>query len=775
MAADIGIRIGVEGENTFKSALAGINAQLKQMDSEMKATAAAMDRMGDKEQAAAKKSDILTRSIEASNQKIDILTQQYDKAEDKLRELGTALERAKQEFGENSAEAIQAQNAYNKQAAAVAKLGTQLNNATADLNRMEAELEDLTSEAKQAENALEQLGNEADGIGGKFSGGFSVAKGALANLVADGISMAVEGIKNLASEAMQTADSLSKFEGTMAFAGFDPDEIAASKQAVQDYASKTVYDLGEVANTTAQLAANGVQDFQKLTEAAGNLNAVAGGNADTFGSVAMVMTQTAGAGKLTTENWNQLADAIPGASGEIQKALLEAGAYTGDFRDAMAKGEISAEEFNAAIMELGFSEAAVEAASSVSTIEGAVGNLQATLVDGFVKVLTDGGLMNGITGFINGFTNILAGAGQYIGPAIQSIKDSISGIGEAFRNAFGEERSAAILGFLSRLGSALVAVPFQIIAANIQIVSTLWEVLLTAAGAVVDFFTTTLPSAFQSIATAIDAVVPDISDFGSYFEAERQEISQTMENLKQNVSQAWETLKNSVKSTLENMKSAISNAWNTIKTTVSNAVSNVKTTVSTAFDAVKNNVSNALNSAKNTVTSVFDSIKTAITTKINAARDAVTGAIERIKGAFKFSWSLPPLKLPHISVKGGVAPYGIGGKGSLPKFSISWYKDGGIMMNPTIFGAAGNTLLAGGEAGPEAIAPIDLLQDYVSRAVDSTVSDVLNRLLPNQPASGTLPPIIIPLHINGKEFYRATINDLTRAIYNHNRAMGTAY
>ena len=121
-------------------------------------------------------------------------------------------------------------------------------------------------------------------------------------------------------------------------------------------------------------------NYDRLAEAAGNLNAVAGGSADTFKSVAMVLTQTAGQGKLTTENWNQLSDAIPGASGKIQQALKEAGAYAGNFRDAMADGQITAQEFNDAIMSLGFTDAAVEAATSASTIEGATGNLEAAFV-----------------------------------------------------------------------------------------------------------------------------------------------------------------------------------------------------------------------------------------------------------------------------------------------------------------------------------------------------------------------------------------------------------
>ena len=148
---------------------------------------------------------------------------------------------------------------------------------------------------------------------------------------------------------------------------------------MKDYADKTVYGLGDIQNITAQLASNNVANYDKLAEAAGNLNAVAGGNAETFKSVGMVLTQTAGQGKLTTENWNQLSDAIAGASGPLQEQMLKNGAYTGNFRDAMQKGEITAEEFNQAIMQLGMTDVAKEAATSSQTIEGAWGNLQAAL------------------------------------------------------------------------------------------------------------------------------------------------------------------------------------------------------------------------------------------------------------------------------------------------------------------------------------------------------------------------------------------------------------
>jgi tape measure domain-containing protein len=208
------------------------------------------------------------------------------------------------------------------------------------------------------------------------------------------------GISELSTEAISSVDALTKFDDTMKFAGFDPTAINTAKDAIKKYASDTVYDLTTTSNTVAQLAANGVEDYLGLTQAAGNLNAVAGGNAETFKSVAMMLTQTAGAGKLTTENWNQLANAIPGASGKMQEALLKNGAFTGNFREAMEDGKISALEFNKALMDLGNDPIAVEAAKSTKTFEGAIGQMKAGVVDTFANILTAIGIDN-LTGAIN--------------------------------------------------------------------------------------------------------------------------------------------------------------------------------------------------------------------------------------------------------------------------------------------------------------------------------------------------------------------------------------
>lgn len=220
--------------------------------------------------------------------------------------------------------------------------------------------------------------------GKRFSGALT---GAIAGGVAALASSAIAGVKAMVGEMAAQVDSTKKFRSTLEFADISDKNIARLTKSTQKYADKTVYNLADIRNITAQLASNGVKDFDKLAEAGGNLNAIAGGNAETFKSVGMVITQTAGQGKLTAENWNQLSDAIPGASGKIQEALLKNGAFVGNFRDAMSKGEITSEEFNKALLELGSKPVAVKAAQSTETFEGAIGNLQAGIVKAGAAIL----------------------------------------------------------------------------------------------------------------------------------------------------------------------------------------------------------------------------------------------------------------------------------------------------------------------------------------------------------------------------------------------------
>lgn len=229
----------------------------------------------------------------------------------------------------------------------------------------------ITGNASDAIKAFEKTAKKAAAFG-SFVG----------NVAAKGVEKLWDKLSSFSSDVIGMSDSVDKFKNTMRFAGIDSSAIDKAAKDARRYADETVYGLDDIQNTMAQLAANGVKNYTQVTQAAGNLNAVAGGNADTFKSVTMALTQTIGAGKLTTENWNQIADAIPGASGKLQEAMRKNQAFTGDFRDAMAKGQISAEEFSQALVDLGMTDVAREAATSTQTIEGALGNLEAAITGG---------------------------------------------------------------------------------------------------------------------------------------------------------------------------------------------------------------------------------------------------------------------------------------------------------------------------------------------------------------------------------------------------------
>ena len=151
------------------------------------------------------------------------------------------------------------------------------------------------------------------------------------------------------------------------------------------------------------------------------------------------------------------------------------------------------------------------------------------------------------------------------------------------------------------------------------------------------------------------------------------------------------------------IKTTSTTIWNGIKTAISTVVDGIKSKVSSAFESVKNTATNLFNGIKSTATSVWNGIKTAIVTPIEAARDKIRSALNAVSGFFSgLKLQLPHIKLPHFRVSGtlSISPP------SVPHLSIDWYKEGGIMTKPTVFGMNGSALMAGGEAGSEAILPL---------------------------------------------------------------------
>lgn len=407
----------------YKSGLAGLQQQFRQQNEASETYIKRLQAEGKENEANAEKSKHLKSSIEN-------LTNQYKIQENMLEKV--------------AAESGKASDKYLLQKKRLDETATSLANAKNEQEKLNEEFrkanptffDKIRAKAKESANEMQELAEKAthtNSVLGSFREKLSF--GAVAGLAQTAIQGVVSSLSGMTDEVTNTSDAIEKFQSTMNFAGKTKEETEEATKLFKKYADDTVYDLNDITNTGAQLAANGINSYKELAIAAGNLNAVAGGNADTFKSVGMVLTQTAGAGKLTTENWNQMADAIPGASGKLQEALKNMNAYTGDFRDAMADGQISAEEFLKAIQDLGSTDAAEEAARSTKTFEGAIGNLEATVTTGMTNVLDAFGKEK-VTGTITKFGDIVAKAFEKVADGVKWMKDNSESPMNAFKSGF---------------------------------------------------------------------------------------------------------------------------------------------------------------------------------------------------------------------------------------------------------------------------------------------------------------------------------------------------
>lgn len=626
--AGFGGAVKLTGESEYKRALSNITQSLREVDSELKLVASQYDKNDSSEEALTAQSEALNKKLDAQREKVKLLSENYKDLENKAesnkskhealrKELETEtakLEALKTQAGENTAE-------YKEQASKVATLSSEYKNSVKNienqegaLSRARTELNKATSEMNNTERAVDDLGKEFDSTAtdageledaakkagdaaeSSAKGGWTLLKGVLADLASTAISSVLGELRSVASEAIDASDSLDKFATTMSFAGYDSATIEQAQNDVKTYADKTVYDLNTIANTSAQLAANGIDDFQGLTEAAGNLNAVAGGNADTFRSVSMVLTQTAGAGKLTTENWNQLANAIPGASGVLQQALLEAGAYTGDFREAMSEGEITADEFNEAIKKLGQDPVAVEASQSVSTFEGAIGNLRATAVNGFMKIYEAIGkeniteLFTDITDFVEKIIPPLVESVEWFIENLPAIAPILAAIAGGLTALMVAQKINAVVTAFQAWRAATEGMTIAQAALNAVMNANPIMVIVTLLGALVgalvvayntnDEFKEKINEAWDSIKETFDTVWTAIETFFTttlpgFFKTARDKTVSFFTEIFNKIKEFPGKVKEQLTTTFNNIKTFASNTVSKAKTTASDFVSNM--------------------------------------------------------------------------------------------------------------------------------------------------------------------------------------------------------
>lgn len=309
-------------------------------------------------------------------------------------------------------------------------------------------------------------------------------------------------------------------------------------------------------------------------------------------------------------------------------------------------------------------------------------------------------IWNGISSFFSNILNVIKGVADVVlgwfGTSWNEIWTNIktffegiwngivsffTGIWETIKNIV--QTGIMLIGSILEAAVDIITLPFRFIWENCkEIIIAVWDAIKSKVTTVINAVASVISTVMNAIKTVFTTV---------------------WNAIKTVVTTVVNAIKSVVTTVFNAIKSTATTVWNAVKTAVTTPVNAIKSTVTSVFNSVKSTVTSIFNGIKSTATSVWNGIKSAITTPIEAAKNKVKGVVDAIKGFFSgMKISLPHIKLPHFRVSGklSIAPP------SVPHLSIDWYKEGGIMTSPTIFGMNGSSLMAGGEAGAEAILPL---------------------------------------------------------------------
>ena len=297
----------------------------------------------------------------------------------------------------------------------------------------------------------------------------------------------------------------------------------------------------------------------------------------------------------------------------------------------------------------------------------------------------------------------------------ENCKDTVLSIWETIKSVIGEKIDA-VKEKITTVTTAISNVASAAWNAISSTASSLWEGIKGTIGSKIDAAKEKVSTATSAITSVASSAWSSVSSTASsLWSTISSTVSSKISAASSAVSSATSTITSVASSAWSSVSSTASSQWESIRSTISSKLSSAKSTVSSLMSGITSTMSSGLSSALSTVSGKFSSIYSTISSKMSAARDAVGNAISALKSKFNFSWSLPHLKLPHVSISGSFSI----NPPSVPHFGISWYKDGGILTRPTIFGAAGNNLLAGGEAGAEAVVPLAILWDKLETMITS--------------------------------------------------------
>lgn len=331
-------------------------------------------------------------------------------------------------------------------------------------------------------------------------------------------------------------------------------------------------------------------------------------------------------------------------------------------------------------------------------------------------------IVNGVAEWIQ--TNLVA-AFEFLKPYIEAI---VSAVGELV-SAIGDRLMQAFTWIVTKItevynsSSPIVQAIKTLFTTHFENIKTVITTVFNVIKTVVSTVLTVIRQILQTITAAING------DWSGVWNGIKSIFSTIWNAIKSIVTTVINGVKSVISNTLNAIKSVVSSVLNSIKSVFSSAWNGIKSTVSSVINGVKSTISSGLNAAKSTVTNVLNSIKNAFSNILNGAKNIVSNVINKIKGFFNFSWSLPKLKLPHVTISGkfSLTPP------SVPKFGISWYRkamdEPYLFTKPTLFDVnpATGTAKGAGEAGDEVMIGKDTMLNMIRQAVAVENAGLLDR------------------------------------------------
>lgn len=434
--------------------------------------------------------------------------------------------------------------------------------------------------------------------------------------------------------------------------------------------------------------------------------------------------------------------ALESCNSEAEREQLIRETLNGLYSDAAA----AYEENNAQILaqneaQSALNDAMAELGEAIAPINTALTQLAADVLAQLTPYIEDFA-----ANYLPQIIEALSGVGETVGNILTFIADNweiISTIATIIAGiAVALEVLSVILGVVNAVLyanpvlwiTAAIVAAIAVLVAAIVLCIKYWDEIKEVAIAV-----------WEAVCNAVEVAVDWIVE---KFQQMKEWIVNTVTTIKDTVTEKFNAIKQAIIDKIQAAKDKVVTTFENIKTSIQTKIQSIKSNVTSVFTSIKTTMQEKIESAKATVLGIFQGIKDGITEKINNAKNAVSGAIEAIKGFFNFSWSLPSIKLPHFSITGSFSL----NPPSIPHFSVSWYRMGGVFDSATLF-PYGNGAIGGlGEDGAEAVVPLEKNTKWLDR-----LATMLNE------KQGNGAPII--MQVDGKAFGEISvdcINALTR-------------